>query len=141
MSFWPVAVDDLAAPLVARARNSWSAGEPIQFQASLVGQESWSGPGEMVRAGSRLRIPWKGPGADSEEKHEPAGDIDTVVVDSLKALDPERPIREEADICAVHTFQEFCARQVIHSSPMILSLLGLLSRLHRRGRLSEIQFV
>jgi len=27
----------------------------------------------------RLRIPWwKGPGADSEEKHEPVGDIDTV---------------------------------------------------------------
>jgi hypothetical protein len=46
----------------------------------------------------RLRIPyWKGLGADSEEKHEPASDIDTVVVDSLKALDPERPIRE-ADI-------------------------------------------
>ena len=36
-------------------------------------------------------------GADSEEKHEPVGDIDTVVVDSLKALDPKRPIRE-ADI-------------------------------------------
>ena len=36
-------------------------------------------------------------GADSEEKHEPVSDIDTVVVDSLKALDPERPIRE-ADI-------------------------------------------
>ena len=32
-----------------------------------------------------------------EEKHEPVSDIDTVVVDSLKALDPERPIRE-ADI-------------------------------------------
>src|SRR6202165_5106698 len=46
----------------------------------------------------RLRIPyWKGLGADSEEKHEPASDIDTVVVDSLKALDPKRPIRE-ADI-------------------------------------------
>src|SRR5271169_6684773 len=46
----------------------------------------------------RLRIPyWKGPGADSEEKHEPASDFDTAVVDSLKALDPERPIRE-ADI-------------------------------------------
>ena len=37
------------------------------------------------------------PGADSEEKHEPVSDIDTVVVDSLKALDPEWPIRE-ADI-------------------------------------------
>ena len=37
---------------------------------------------------------WKGLGADSEEKHEPAGDIDTVLVDSLKALDPNRPIRE-----------------------------------------------
>jgi len=46
----------------------------------------------------RLRIPyWKGLGADSEEKHEPASDIDTVVVDGLKALDPKWPIRE-ADI-------------------------------------------
>src|SRR3954469_20468617 len=36
-------------------------------------------------------------GADSEEKHEPVSDIDTVLVDSLKALDPKRPIRE-ADI-------------------------------------------
>jgi hypothetical protein len=44
------------------------------------------------------RIPsWKGPSADSEEKHEPAGDTDTSAVDSLKALDPNRPIRE-ADI-------------------------------------------
>jgi hypothetical protein len=46
----------------------------------------------------RSRTPyWKGPSADSAEKHEPASDIDTVVVDSLKALDPERPIRK-ADI-------------------------------------------
>ena len=35
--------------------------------------------------------------ADSEEKHEPASDIDTALMDSLKVLDPERPIRE-ADI-------------------------------------------
>jgi len=33
----------------------------------------------------------------SEEKHEPAGDIRHCNVDSLKALDPNRPIRE-ADI-------------------------------------------
>jgi len=39
----------------------------------------------------------EGPGADSEEKREPASDINIAVVDSLKALDPERPIRE-ADI-------------------------------------------
>ena len=32
---------------------------------------------------------------NSEEKHEPVSDIDTAVVDSLKALDPNRPIREE----------------------------------------------
>jgi hypothetical protein len=32
--------------------------------------------------------------ADSEEKHEPASDIDTVGVDGLKVLDPKRPIRE-----------------------------------------------
>jgi hypothetical protein len=37
----------------------------------------------------RPRIPsWKGLGADSEEKHEPASDIDTVMADSLKVLDP-----------------------------------------------------
>jgi hypothetical protein len=37
----------------------------------------------------------EGPGADSEEKHEPVSDIDTaVVVVGLKALDPEWPIRE-----------------------------------------------
>ena len=49
----------------------------------------------------RSRTPcWKGLGADSGEKHEPASDVDTGVVDSLKALDPNRPIRE-ADI-AVH---------------------------------------
>jgi hypothetical protein len=46
----------------------------------------------------RSRIPsWKGLRADSEEKHAPASDIDAVEVDSLKALDPNRPIRE-ADI-------------------------------------------
>ena len=50
---------------------------------------------------------YKGLGADSEEKHEPASDIDTMVVDSLKALDPKRPIREadierhEGDVCFV----------------------------------------
>src|SRR6516164_3183447 len=31
----------------------------------------------------------RAPGADSEEKHEPVSDIDTVVVDSLKVLDPD----------------------------------------------------
>jgi hypothetical protein len=43
------------------------------------------------------KAPYKGLGADSEEKHEPVNDIDTVAVDSLKALDPNGPIRE-ADI-------------------------------------------
>ena len=31
------------------------------------------------------KAPYKGLGADSEEKHEPVSDIDTVAVDSLKA--------------------------------------------------------
>jgi hypothetical protein len=35
-----------------------------------------------------------GPGADSEEKRVLASDLDTVMVDSLKALDLIRPIRE-----------------------------------------------
>jgi hypothetical protein len=51
------------------------------------------------------KAPYKGLGADSEEKREPVSDIDTAVVDSLKVLDPKRPIRE-ADmpnaICPAH---------------------------------------
>jgi len=46
------------------------------------------------------KVPYKGLGADSGEKREPASDIDTAMVDSLKALDPNRPIRE-ADIGAL----------------------------------------
>ena len=37
----------------------------------------------------RSRTPcWKGLGADSEEKREPVSGFNAVVVDSLKALDP-----------------------------------------------------
>ena len=50
------------------------------------------------------RIPsWKGLSAESEEKREPVSDIDTVLVDRLKALDPNRPIREaDITVCAAH---------------------------------------
>ena len=48
-----------------------------------------------LRHADCIELPyWKGLGADSEEKHEPVSDIDTVVVDSLKVLDPKWPIRE-----------------------------------------------
>ena len=39
---------------------------------------------------------WKGLSADSEEKREPVSDVNTAMVDSLKALDLKRPIREAA---------------------------------------------
>src|SRR5215471_8578390 len=51
------------------------------------------------------KAPYKGPGADSEEKREPASDIDTAEVDSLKVLDPEWPIREADIVCAMPQFQ------------------------------------
>src|SRR3974390_675083 len=61
----------------------------------------------------RLRTPcWKGPGADSEEKREPASDINIGAVDSLKALDPERPIRE-ADINYRERYVGFDVRRTI----------------------------
>jgi hypothetical protein len=40
--------------------------------------------------------------ADSVEKHEPASDVSIAAVDSLKALDPNEPIRE-ADISVLKT--------------------------------------
>src|SRR5256885_12628196 len=66
----------------------------------------------------RLRIPyWKGPGADSEEKHEPVSDIDTATpVDSLKVLDPKRPIRE-ADIGQASLMKPMSSRTHHRSLP------------------------
>ena len=52
----------------------------------------------------------KGLGADSEEKHEPASDVDTVVVDSLKALDPNRPIREATKVRCSKVFSSSMQR-------------------------------
>jgi hypothetical protein len=50
---------------------------------------------------------WKGPGADSEETHEPVSDRHRPV-DSLKALDPNGPIRE-VDIATTPTHVRFKA--------------------------------
>ena len=66
--------------------------------SAWVGRISRQGRGRDCSASSSNPMMEGPPGADSEEKHEPVSDIDTVVVDSLKALDPEWPIREEADM-------------------------------------------
>ena len=47
----------------------------------------------------------EGPCAESEEKHEPASDADAAVVDSLKALDLNRPIREADIVFRVSGFE------------------------------------
>ena len=65
------------------------------------------------------KAPYKGPCADSVEKHEPARDIDTAVVDSLKALDHQRPIRE-ADSCE----QQSAARIAAHAEYTCRSIAG-----------------
>ena len=53
----------------------------------------------------------EGPCADSEEKHEPVSDINTVGVNSLKAFDPKRPIRE-ADIASFATHPAQAYRRI-----------------------------
>ena len=50
---------------------------------------------QEVQSETQLLVPR---GADSEEKHEPVSDTDTALVDSLKVLDPERPIREATEL-------------------------------------------
>jgi hypothetical protein len=48
--------------------------------------------------------PYKGLGADSEEKHEPVSDIYTVVVvDGLKALDPNGRLEKRPNRCVTVT--------------------------------------
>src|SRR4030081_2611165 len=48
------------------------------------------GPGKFLDKESPIQGPW----CRFRREARPASDIDTVVVDSLKALDPEWPIRE-----------------------------------------------
>jgi hypothetical protein len=64
---------------------------------------AWIDEGGVLKVGPRSG----GPSAESEEKHEPVSDIDTAVVDSLKALDLEWPIREAT--LAVHCGNGFDA--------------------------------
>src|SRR5260370_9303384 len=49
------------------------------------------------------KAPWKGLGAESEEKREPVSDIDTGVVDSLKVLDPDGRLEKPTLLGAVGT--------------------------------------
>jgi len=58
----------------------------------------------------------EGPCAESEEKHEPASDADAAVVDSLRALDLNRPIRE-ADIAELSSKPADCK-----SDPNLISI-------------------
>ena len=46
------------------------------------------------------KVPYKGPGADSEEKREPVSDIDIAAADSLIVLDLKRPIREATKVAS-----------------------------------------
>jgi hypothetical protein len=65
------------------------------------------------------RIPsWKGLGADSEAKREPASVIDTVSADSLKALDLDRPIREADIVRGRRRAKEACCLYALASTGM-----------------------
>jgi hypothetical protein len=66
----------------------------------------------------------EGPCADSEEKREPAGDIDTVVVDGLKVLDPKRPIREADIVLRPIRSRAIISKQSRGRAPLIELLLG-----------------
>jgi hypothetical protein len=82
----------------------------------------------------RPRIPcWKGLGADSEEKREPVSDIDTAVVDSLKTLDPNRPMRE-ADIRRPSQGREDRAQPLQDAARALPSASSMMRRMVRAQR-------
>ena len=79
---------------LARAKHAACAGR-TKKRALRSNQQTDEGKRCAALAHSLTKkAPYKGPGADSEEKHEPVSDVDTAAVDSLKVLDPKRPIRE-----------------------------------------------
>ena len=64
--------------------------------------------------------PYKGPGADSEEKGEPVSNIDIAVADSLKVLDLKRPIREADMLTASVYFGSGPNRRLIRRNKLKL---------------------
>ena len=70
---------------------------PIHLRFLRAKEHSQQSRRKGLKTGGNAHRVWKGLGADSEEKREPASAIEPAVVKSLKALDPNRPIRE-ADI-------------------------------------------
>ena len=71
----------------------WQVG--TKKRALRSNQETDEGKLRALANSLTTKTPYKGPGADSEEKREPVSDIDIAVADSLKVLDLKRPIREE----------------------------------------------
>src|SRR6516225_1827606 len=83
--------------------------EAARMRMARSNQETESG--KNVSPCLTQKAPYKGPCADSVEKHEPASDVATVVVDSLKALDPTRPIRE-ADSCSAANLRPLLLQEI-----------------------------
>ena len=79
------------------------------------------------------KAPNKGRGADSEEKHEPASDVDTAAVDSLKALAPDWPIRE-ADIGPYLTSHFRSAGSTRYDASPSLGKANATARVHHASR-------
>ena len=79
--------------VVARLNRAPKAGSPLIVIATALSVPSCSkheGKRCAALANSLTKkAPYKGLGAESEEKREPVSDIDTGVVDSLKALDSD----------------------------------------------------
>jgi hypothetical protein len=79
------------------------------------------------------KAPYKGLGADSEEKREPVGDIDTAAMDSLKVLDPERPIREADINCRNCDVRFVPSNGLMHRSKLHLYSITWLARTRKAG--------
>src|SRR5712672_2703919 len=87
------------------------------------------------------KAPYKGLGAESEEKREPVSDIDTGVVDSLKVLDPDDRLEKRPTPCATSNCREVSTTdihrwrwQAGHASP---ALSHASKKLRRSKRLSH----
>jgi len=76
---------------------------PCVPTASLARSNQETDDGKDASPRLTQKAPYKGLCAESVEKHEPASDIAIAVVDSLKAVDPNRSIRE-ADVIAYREF-------------------------------------
>ena len=97
----------------------------LSFVGILVRSQSPSSRPAHLANSLTKNTPYKGLGADSEEKHDPVSDVDIAVVDGLKRLTPNRRLVKWTLFSIFHDRYVIFGNGVVMPSPPIVCRIRL----------------